>query len=78
MNPKLQYAVVELQSPSPDVASSAEGGKTRFGSVLKGNERPFFIVALDLVPTLEAKWNVKLAVKKTVLGSDLENCRYLM
>ncbi|XP_024996094.1 isoleucine--tRNA ligase, chloroplastic/mitochondrial isoform X2 [Cynara cardunculus var. scolymus] len=76
VNSKLQYAVVEVQSLSPDAASSSEGGKTRLGSVLKGNERPFFIVALDLVPTLEAKWYVKLAVKKTVLGSDLENCRY--
>ncbi|CAH1427549.1 unnamed protein product [Lactuca virosa] len=78
VNSKLQYAIVEVQSPSPspDVTSSSEDGKKRIGSVLKGSEIPFFIVALDLVSTLESKWNVKLAVKKTVLGSDLENCRY--
>nr|GEU92962.1 isoleucine--tRNA ligase, chloroplastic/mitochondrial [Tanacetum cinerariifolium] len=76
VNSKLQYAIVEVQSCSPDVASSSEDKKKRFGSVLNDGEKPFFIVALDLVPTLEAKWGVKLVVKKTVLGSDLENCRY--
>ncbi|XP_052623624.1 isoleucine--tRNA ligase, chloroplastic/mitochondrial-like [Lactuca sativa] len=76
VNSKLQYAIVEVQSPSPDVTSSSEDGKKRIGSVLKGSKIPFFIVALDLLSTLESKWNVKLAVKKTVFGSDLENCRY--
>ncbi|XP_071730451.1 isoleucine--tRNA ligase, chloroplastic/mitochondrial [Rutidosis leptorrhynchoides] len=75
VNSKLEYAIVEVQSPS-DVDSSSEDGKKRFGSVLKSQEKPFFIVALDLVSTLEAKWGVKLVVKRTVLGSDLENCRY--
>lgn len=78
MNSKLQYAIVEVQSLSPDCTSSSEDGKRIIGTVLKGNETPFFIVALDLVPTLEAKWSVKLVVKKTVFGSDLENCRYLV
>ncbi|XP_052625015.1 isoleucine--tRNA ligase, chloroplastic/mitochondrial-like [Lactuca sativa] len=76
VNSKLQYAIVEVQSPSPDVTSSSEDGKKRIGSVLKGSKIPFFIVALDLLSTLESKWNVKLVVKKTVFGSDLENCRY--
>ncbi|KAM7280252.1 hypothetical protein ACFE04_007386 [Oxalis oulophora] len=31
--------------------------------------------ASDLVPTLEAKWGVKLVVRKTLTGADLENCR---
>ncbi|MFS7928508.1 putative isoleucine--tRNA ligase [Helianthus anomalus] len=75
VNAKPQYAIVEVQPVSPDVASSSEDKNRRFGSVLKEQEAQFFIVAVDLVPTLEAKWNVKL-VKKTVLGSDLENCRY--
>ncbi|KAL4564915.1 hypothetical protein LXL04_028991 [Taraxacum kok-saghyz] len=77
VNPKLQYAIVEVQSPSPaEIPSSPEDKKRRIGSVLKGQDTPFLIVALDLIPTLEAKWNVKLLVKKTVFGSDLENCRY--
>nr|KAJ0222749.1 hypothetical protein LSAT_V11C200084260 [Lactuca sativa] len=36
VNSKLQYAIVEVQSPSPDVTSSSEDGKKRIGSVLKG------------------------------------------
>ncbi|KAK1417856.1 hypothetical protein QVD17_26990 [Tagetes erecta] len=76
VNSKLQYAIVEVQPISPGAASSSEDDKRRFGNVLKGNETQFFIVAVDLVPTLESKWNVKLVVRKTVLGSDLENCRY--
>ncbi|KAJ0601972.1 putative isoleucine--tRNA ligase [Helianthus annuus] len=76
VNPKLQYAIVEVLPVSPDVASSSEDKNRRFGNVLKADETPYFIVASDLVPTLEAKWNVKLVVKKTVLGSDLENYRY--
>ena len=39
------------------------------------DEIQIFVVALDLVSTLEPKWGVKLVVNKTVLGSDLENCR---
>ncbi|KAI7743352.1 hypothetical protein M8C21_003233, partial [Ambrosia artemisiifolia] len=76
VNPKLQYVIVEVLPVSSDIASSSEDKNRRFGNVLKADETPFFIVAADLVPTLEAKWNVKLVVKKTVLGSDLENYRY--
>ena len=54
---------------------SAENKKRRLGSVMKEDKKPLLIVALDLVPTLEAKWGVKLAIRKTLLGSDLENCR---
>lgn len=76
VNAKLQYAVVELHSPMED-ASSSDVGKRKIGSILRDEKKPFLLVALDLVPTLEVKWNTKLAVKKVLLGSDLENCRYI-
>ncbi|KAF9604472.1 hypothetical protein IFM89_006754 [Coptis chinensis] len=78
VNANLQYAVVDLHSLSEDVPSSEGSGKRLVGSALKSVQRkPFLIVALDLVPALESKWHVKLTVKKTCLGSDLENCRYI-
>ncbi|PIA61466.1 hypothetical protein AQUCO_00300755v1 [Aquilegia coerulea] len=78
VNAKLQYAVTEVSSPPQDVSSSVGSGKKAVGSVLKTDQmKPFLIVASDLVPTLESKWGVKLTVKKTFLGSDLENCRYI-
>jgi isoleucyl-tRNA synthetase len=72
---KLQYAIVEVQSLSGDISLSAGNKKQRIGNILKESKKPFLIVASDLVPTLEAKWGVKLIVKKLLLGSDLENCR---
>ncbi|KAM7279806.1 hypothetical protein ACFE04_006940 [Oxalis oulophora] len=75
VNAKLQYAVVEVQASVDD--SSGDNKKRRLGSVLKEPKKPFLIVASDLVPTLEAKWGVKLVVRKTLTGSDLENCRYV-
>ncbi|XP_062108644.1 isoleucine--tRNA ligase, chloroplastic/mitochondrial [Humulus lupulus] len=76
VNAKLQYAIVEVQSLSEDVLSA--GNKNRqLGNVLKEEKKPFLIVASDLVSTLEAKWSVKLVVRKIMLGSDLENCRYI-
>lgn len=77
VNAKLQYAIVELLPvPVPeDASSSAANKKRQLGNVLKEDKKPFLIVALDLVPTLEAKWSVKLVVRKTLSGSDLENCR---
>jgi isoleucyl-tRNA synthetase len=72
---KLQYAIVEVQSLSGDISLSAGNRKQRLGNILKESKKPFLIVASDLVPTLEAKWGVKLIVKKLLLGSDLENCR---
>lgn len=75
MNAKLQYAVVEVQSLSVDVSSSSGNTKKRIGNVLKECEKPFLIVATDLVTTLEAKWGMKLILKKTLLGSELEHCR---
>ncbi|KAJ6980923.1 isoleucine--tRNA ligase [Populus alba x Populus x berolinensis] len=77
VNAKLQYAVIEVQSFSGDASTSSGNKKQRLGHVLKEQKKPFLIVASDLVPTLEAKWGVKLVVKKTLLGSDLENCRYI-
>ncbi|CAK7333191.1 unnamed protein product [Dovyalis caffra] len=77
VNAKLQYAVIEVQSFSGDVSTSSGNKKQRLGHVLKEEKKPFLIVASDLVSTLEAKWGTKLVVKKTLLGSDLENCRYI-
>lgn len=76
VNAKLQYAVVEMQFLE-DVFTSSGNKKRRIGSVLREQKKPFLIVASDLVPTLEVKWGVKLVIKKTLSGSDLENCRYL-
>ncbi len=76
MNAKLQYAIVEVQPLSGDVSLSAGNKKRRFGNILKESKKPFLIVASDLVPTLEAKWGVKLIIKKILPGSDLENCRF--
>ncbi|XP_075113291.1 isoleucine--tRNA ligase, chloroplastic/mitochondrial isoform X1 [Nicotiana tabacum] len=76
VNGKLQYAVVEVCSASTDDSTSPGDGKKRLGNFLKGDKSLYLIVALDLVSALEAKWGLKLALKKTVLGSDLENCRY--
>lgn len=76
VNAKLNYAVVELQSPEEVIPVSTANGKRRFGNILGEQKKPNLIVASDLVETLEAKWGVKLVVKRTFLGSDLENCKY--
>lgn len=75
VNAKLQYAVIAAQSFLGDASTASGNKKQRLGHVLKEQKKLFLIVASDLVPTLEAKWGVKLVVKKTLLGSDLENCR---
>ncbi|KAM6545173.1 hypothetical protein CsatB_025909 [Cannabis sativa] len=77
VNAKLQYAIVEVQSLSEDASLSAGNKKQQLGNVLKEEKKPFLIVASDLVSTLEGKWSVKLVVRKVLLGSDLENCRYI-
>ncbi|KAK9699626.1 hypothetical protein RND81_08G185500 [Saponaria officinalis] len=73
VNAKLKYSVVELLSPLEDVSANT---KRRFGSVLGDLQKPYVIVASDLVPTLEAKWGRKLLVKRSFLGSDIELCKY--
>ena len=78
MNAKLQYAIVEVQSHSEDAFLSAGHKKRQLGNVLKEERKPFLIVALDLVSTLEAKWGVKLVVRNILSGSDLENSRLQM
>lgn len=75
VNANLQYAVVEVQSLLQDDHIFPASGKRKLGRVIKERKVPFLIVASDLVPTLEAKWGMKLFVKKVLLGSDLENCR---
>ncbi|PRQ39187.1 putative isoleucine--tRNA ligase [Rosa chinensis] len=77
VNAKLIYAIVEVQSVSEDVSSSAGNSKQTPANFLKEEKKPFLIVASDLVPTLEAKWGLKLVVRKRVSGSYLENCRYI-
>ncbi|KAM3224551.1 hypothetical protein ACQJBY_057749 [Aegilops geniculata] len=77
VNPELSYAVVELQSVLE--SQSTSGGKQqKLGSILSsGIEKPFIIVASDLVSVLESKWGVKLVIRKSFPGSVLEHCRYL-
>lgn len=77
VNPKLEYVVVEVESLNEHASSSGETRQKRLGTVLKDENKLFLIVALDLVSTLEAKWDVKLVVKKKLLGSNLENYRLL-
>ncbi|GFP83460.1 isoleucine--tRNA ligase [Phtheirospermum japonicum] len=78
INPKLQYAVVEVDSSSEDLTSSpVVKEKKRLGNILKEHAKPYLVVALDLVSTLEEKWGVKLIVKTTLTGSELEHCRYV-
>ncbi|CAN1164436.1 Isoleucine--tRNA ligase, chloroplastic/mitochondrial [Linum perenne] len=77
VNDKLQYAVVEFQSFLEDSSLSTGKQKKIPGNVLREQKLPFLVVASDLVPTLEAKWGVKLLIKKRMLGSELEGFRYI-
>ncbi|KAL7210474.1 hypothetical protein ACSBR1_031934 [Camellia fascicularis] len=77
VNSKLQYAVVEVHALLGDASTSPGDRKKRLGNVLKEQNKPFLIIASDLLSTLEAKWGTKLVVKKILKGSDLEHCRYI-
>ncbi|KAJ1395350.1 Zinc finger, FPG/IleRS-type [Sesbania bispinosa] len=77
VNPKLEYAVVEVKSLHEHGPSSGGAKKKRHGLVMKDEKKPFLIVASELVPKLEEKWGVKLVIKTRQLGSDLENYRYI-
>jgi len=77
VNPKLEYAVVEIQSLLETDPASGGKKKKGLGLVLEDAKKPFLIVASELVPSLEAKWGVKLVVKTKQLGSELENYRLL-
>nr|GMD65772.1 isoleucine--tRNA ligase, chloroplastic/mitochondrial [Ipomoea batatas] len=77
LNAKLQYAIVEVQSVSVDNPISKDEKKIP-GNLLKGFENLYLIVALDLVSTLEAKWNLKLLWWQANLsGSGLLGSRYI-
>ncbi|KAH9605152.1 hypothetical protein KSS87_019895 [Heliosperma pusillum] len=76
VNAKLKYSVVELLSPLEDVSVSSANTKRRIGSIFGELKKPYVIVASDLVPTLEAKWGIKLLIKRSFLGSDIEHCKY--
>lgn len=67
---------MEIQSLLEGDSVAPANKKSRLGNVLKDQKKVFIIVASDLVLTLEAKWGVKLVIKKTLAGSDLENCRF--
>lgn len=75
VNVKLQYAIVEVQPKTQDGSLPAENKKLCLGNFLKEENKPFLIVASDLVQKLEAKWGVKLVLKKILSGSDLESYR---
>ncbi|THG13475.1 hypothetical protein TEA_016759 [Camellia sinensis var. sinensis] len=75
VNSKLQYAVVEVHALLGDASMSPGDRKKRLGNVLKEQNRPFLIIASDLLSTIEAKWGTKLVVTKILMGSDLKHCR---
>ncbi|KAH7430813.1 hypothetical protein KP509_08G016200 [Ceratopteris richardii] len=81
VNDKLVYAVVQVHEP-PETGlvedRSGKGGKNniKFGSGLHNPDIQYLVVALDLVEALQSKWHVKLEVKGTLLGSELEHSRY--
>ncbi|KAL7215298.1 hypothetical protein ACSBR1_027462 [Camellia fascicularis] len=77
VNSKLQYAVVEVHALLGDASTSPGDRKKRLGNVLKEQNKHFLIITSDLLSTLEAKWGTKLVVKKILMGSDLEHCRYI-
>ncbi|CAL5407074.1 unnamed protein product [Camellia sinensis] len=77
VNSKLQYAVVEVHALLGDASTSPGDRKKRLGNVLKEQNKPFLIIASDLLSTLEAKWSAKLVVKKILMGLDLKHCRYI-
>ncbi|CAL5407071.1 unnamed protein product [Camellia sinensis] len=67
VNSKLQYAVVEVHALLGDASMSPGDRKKRLGNVLKEQNKPFLIIASDLLSTLEAKWGTKLVVKKILM-----------
>ncbi|CAL5415533.1 unnamed protein product [Camellia sinensis] len=67
VNSKLQYAVVEVHALLGDASTSPGDRKKRLGNVLKEQNKPFLIIASDLLSTLEAKWGTKLVVKKILM-----------
>ncbi|CAA0817494.1 tRNA synthetase class I (I- L- M and V) family protein [Striga hermonthica] len=77
VNAKLQYAVVEVDANNVGTTSSSTGKEKKIGNILKEHKKLYLVVALDLVPTVEEKWGVKLTVKTTLTGAQLENCRYV-
>lgn len=78
MNPELTYVVVELQSVLESESTSG-GNQRKLGSILSpGSQKPFIIVAADLVSALESKWGTKLIIQKSFPGSALEHCRYFV
>ncbi|KAK9139360.1 hypothetical protein Scep_009041 [Stephania cephalantha] len=78
LNAKLEYAVAEVHTLYEADSVSPGSGNKKLGNILKSEGvKPFIIVASDLVPVLESKFGMKLVIKRTMLGSDLENCRYL-
>ncbi|GMP68410.1 hypothetical protein CsSME_00028037 [Camellia sinensis var. sinensis] len=65
VNSKLQYSIVEVHALLGDASMSPGDRKKRLGNVLKEQNKPFLIIG------------TKLVVKKVLMGSDLEHCRYI-
>ncbi|KAJ1395203.1 Isoleucine--tRNA ligase [Sesbania bispinosa] len=63
VNPKLEYAVVEVKSLHEHGPSTGGAKKKGHGRVMKDEKKPFLIVASELVSKLEEKWGVKLVIK---------------
>ncbi|KAM0953121.1 putative isoleucine--tRNA ligase [Dioscorea sansibarensis] len=76
VNPELEYVVVEVQFQE-ETSNAPGSGHIKLGSILATREKQLLlIIAIDLVANLESKWGTKFSVKKKILGSLLENCRY--
>ncbi|KAF3792861.1 Isoleucine--tRNA ligase [Nymphaea thermarum] len=77
VNPVLLYAIAEVHPLVEDNVTSKTSNTILSKTLRSGHQKLFVVVASDLVSTLETKWGVKLTIKKTLLGSVLENCRYI-
>lgn len=72
VNAKLEYGVFEVR-PEYDLKYA----RTNWRAVLEKSEKLYLVLATDLASDLEIAWGVKLISQKKLLGSDLENCRYV-
>ena len=70
--------MIEVNSVPQETPTLSQNKELKMGNALKNMQgKVFLVVATELVPTLESKWGVQLAVRKTFPGSVLENCRYI-
>lgn len=87
VNPELTYAVVEVAAaqpakspPSEEAAQSASARAKKSADSEKSNVKTpksrYLLVAAEAVERLSATLSVRLTVKATVQGKDLEHCTY--